>query len=100
MPWRQANSNVENAPSAPASVGVAQPNSIEVKISRITIQIGAVGGSDSKRWRQLKPVIGRPISGFSLQRTITITQYTSAEMMPGTKPAISRSPIDCSTMMP
>src|SRR5574341_2127120 len=74
MPWRQAKASVENAPSAPASVGVAQPKSIAVKISTTTIQIGAVGGRDCQRWRQEYPRIGRPRSGFILQRNTTIAQ--------------------------
>ena len=53
MPFLSAKTNTEKAPSAPASVGVAQPKYMLRKMIRMTRKIGVVPGSDWKRCGQL-----------------------------------------------
>ena len=52
-----------NAPSAPASVGVAQPVYIALKMIATTAKIGIVGGSVLSRSRSGGDAMGRPSSG-------------------------------------
>ena len=53
MPFFRAKPNTAKAPSAPASVGVAQPKYMLRKMIRMTRKIGVVAGSDSARCIQL-----------------------------------------------
>jgi hypothetical protein len=53
MPFLSAKANTEKAPSAPASVGVAQPKYMLRKMIRMTRKIGVVPGSDWARCGQV-----------------------------------------------
>ena len=99
MPLISAMTNTTKEPTAPASVGVAQPEYMELKIMMMTNAMGRVPGTERMRSPQVNPVMGRPSSGFNFARTMMMAAYTSAETTPGTKPAINSLPTDSSTMM-
>ena len=63
IPLRTAITKTTNAPSAPASVGVAQPKYMEPNIIIITEKIGIVAGKAIFSLNEYILVLG-PISGF------------------------------------
>ena len=66
MPRYTAMISTTKAPSAPASVGVAQPVYIALKMIATTATIGSVPGTVAHCSRRGGDLIGRPSSGFNL----------------------------------
>ena len=68
MPLTSAMTSTTNEPTAPASVGVAQPAYMALNMTAMTKAMGRVPGTERNRSPQVNPVIGRPSSGCNLAR--------------------------------
>ncbi len=95
-----ATIRVENAPTAPASVGVKippkSPPITRIKIMRVSIT------PDSDAIFSFHEVLGPrgPSSGLRLVHMRMLTTMRAVRRMPGRIPAMKSSPMDCSVRMP
>ncbi len=96
-----AMASAPNAPTAPASVGVAAPEKIDPITSTVRTITGVTAHSAIHFSRRVgSSRTGGAHSGLNQTQTRMVTDISMASRMPGTMPAMNRWPIEVSVTTP